>query len=54
MATPFLSLEQISKVYKIEQDWLFAKLLAKLNGFHLAEKNLDIHTCLIDLKPAIS
>ena len=76
MTTPFLSLEQMSAVYKTEHDWLFEKLLWKLNedlhliltadqgwgiqeyvnelGFQLAEKNPDIHTCFIDIKPAIS
>ena len=74
MTNPFLSLEQMSAVYKTEQDWLFEKLLRKLNanrnlilsadqgwgiqeyvnelGFQLAEKNPDIHTCFIDIKPA--
>jgi len=64
----------MSAVYKTEQDWLFEKLLRKLNanrhliltadqgwgiqeyvnelGFQLAEKNPDIHTCFIDIKPA--
>jgi hypothetical protein len=32
MTTPFFSLEQIADVYKVEQDWLFEKLLAKLNA----------------------
>ena len=32
MTTPFLSLEQMATVYKIEQDWLFEKLLEKLNA----------------------
>ena len=32
MTTPFLSLEQMATVYKIEQDWLFEKLMEKLNA----------------------
>ena len=32
MTTPFLSLEQMATVYKVEQDWLFEKLLEKLNA----------------------
>ena len=32
MTTSFLSLEQMSAVYKTEQDWLFEKLLQKLNA----------------------
>ena len=32
MTTTFLSLEQMDTVYKIEQDWLFEKLLDKLNS----------------------
>jgi len=32
MNTPFLSLEQLATVDKVEQDWLFEKLLEKLNG----------------------
>ena len=32
MTTTFLSLEQLTEVYKIEQDWLFEKLLGKLNS----------------------
>jgi hypothetical protein len=32
MTTTFLSLEQLTEVYKIEQDWLFEKLLEKLNS----------------------
>ncbi|MCK5068139.1 MAG: hypothetical protein KAR16_11890 [Bacteroidales bacterium] len=32
MTTTFLSLEQLTDVYKIEQDWLFEKLLEKLNS----------------------
>ena len=32
MTTPFFSLEQMSSVYKVEQDWLFEKLLGKLNA----------------------
>ena len=32
MTTPFLSLEQLDAAYKIEQDWLFEKLLGKLNA----------------------
>jgi hypothetical protein len=32
MITPFLPLEQMDKVYKVEQDWLFEKLLGKLNS----------------------
>ena len=31
MTTTFLSLEKMASVYKIEQDWLFEKLLGKLN-----------------------
>ncbi|MEN8229874.1 MAG: hypothetical protein ABFS38_17060 [Bacteroidota bacterium] len=76
MSTTFLSFEQLNEVYKIEQDWLFEKLLGKLNahrhliltadqgwgvqeyvrelGFQLAEKNSDILTCYMDLKPARS
>lgn len=76
MTIPFLSLEQMSAVYKTEQDWLFEKLLWKLNvdrhliltadqgwgiqdyvnelGFQLSERNQDIHTCFIDLKPVHS
>ena len=76
MTIPFLSLEQMAAVCKTEQDWLFEKLLRKLNsqvhliltadqgwgieeyvnelGFQLAEKNPDIHTCFIDIKPAQS
>jgi len=64
----------MSTIYKTEQDWLFEKLLRKLNanrhllltadqgwgiqeyvnelGFQLAEKNPDIHSCTIDIKPA--
>ena len=32
MNTPFLSLEQMATLYKTEQDWLFEKLLDKLNN----------------------
>ena len=32
MTTTFLSLDQMSSLYKIEQDWLFEKLLAKLKA----------------------
>ncbi|MEN8229620.1 MAG: hypothetical protein ABFS38_15780 [Bacteroidota bacterium] len=32
MTTPFFSLEQMAAVYKVEQDWLFEKLLVKLNA----------------------
>lgn len=32
MTTPFLALEQMAAAYKIEQDWLFEKLLGKLNA----------------------
>ena len=32
MSTPFFSLEQMAAVYKVEQDWLFEKLLEKLNA----------------------
>jgi hypothetical protein len=32
MTTTFLSLEQMASGYKIEQDWLFEKLLGKLNA----------------------
>ena len=32
MTTPFLSLEQMATVYKVEKDWLFEKLLEKLNA----------------------
>lgn len=63
-------------MHRTEQDWLFEKLLGKLNahrhlvltadqgwgiqeyvnelGFQLAEKNPDIHTCSIDIKPVNS
>jgi len=76
MTIPFLSLGQLAAEYKTEQDWMFEKLLGKLNshihliltadqgwgiqeyvnelGFQLAEKNPDIHTCFIDMKPAHS
>ncbi|MEN8228958.1 MAG: hypothetical protein ABFS38_12450 [Bacteroidota bacterium] len=32
MSTTFLSFEQLNEVYKVEQDWLFEKLLVKLNA----------------------
>ena len=32
MTTPFFFLEQLDTEYKIEQDWLFEKLLGKLNA----------------------
>ena len=32
MTTTFLSLDQMSSLYKIEMDWLFEKLLAKLKA----------------------
>ena len=32
MTTPFYSLEQLDAMHKIEQDWLFEKLLDKLNA----------------------
>jgi hypothetical protein len=32
MTSPIFSLEQLDAVYKIEQDWLFEKLLEKLNA----------------------
>ena len=58
MTSPIFSLEQLDAVYKIEQDWLFEKLLEKLNAhMHLilsAEKHPDIHICYIDIKPAHS
>ena len=76
MSTPILSLEQMDSVCEIEQDWLFEKLLWKLNshrhlfliadqgwgimefvnelGFQLAEKNPEIHTCFMDIRPAHS
>ena len=76
MNTPVLSLEQMDSLSKIEQDWLFEKLLWKLNshkhliltadqgwgimefanelGFQLAEKNPEIHTCFMDIRPAHS
>ena len=76
MSNPILSLEQMDSVCQIEQDWLFEKLLWKLNshrhlfltadqgwgimefvnelGFQLAEKNPEIHTCYIDIRPAHS
>ena len=76
MNTPVLSLEQMDSVSKIEQDWLFEKLLWKLNshrhlfltadqgwgimefvnelGFQLAEKNPEIHTCFMDIRPVHS
>lgn len=76
MNTPILSLEHMVEVYKIEQDWLFEKLLWKLNshrhliltadqgwgiqdyvyelGFQLAEKNPDMHTCFMDIRPVHS
>jgi len=76
MSNPILSLEQMDSVCQIEQDWLFEKLLWKLNshrhlfltadqgwgimefvnelGFQLAEKNPEIHTCFMDIRPAHS
>lgn len=76
MTTPILSLEQLDSICKIEPDWLFERLLLKLNsqrhlfltadqgwgimefanelGFQLAEKNPEIHTCYIDIRPAHS
>ena len=32
MTTTFFSLEQMAAVYKVKQDWLFEKLLGKLNA----------------------
>ena len=32
MTTPIFSLKQLDAVYKIERDWLFEKLLGKLNA----------------------
>jgi hypothetical protein len=32
MTTPFYSLEQLDAMFRIEQDWLFEKLLGKLNA----------------------
>lgn len=48
-----ISLEQFSEVYKMEQDWLFEKLLGVKEyvsdlGFQLSEKHPDFHTCYID------
>jgi len=76
MTTPILSLEQMDSVCKIEQDWLFEKLLWKLKshrhlfliadqgwgimeyvnelGFQLAEKNPEIYTCFMDIRPVHS
>ena len=73
---PYVSLEQMASIYKIEQDWLFEKFLGKLTshrhliltadqewgiqeyvnelGFQLAEKNPDIYTVFIDIKPVHS
>lgn len=76
MNTPLFSLEHMTEIYQPEQDWLFEKLLWKLQSqkhlvlsavqgwgiqdyinelrFQLAEKNADMHTCLIDIRPAHS
>jgi hypothetical protein len=53
MTTSFLTLEKMDVVYKVEQDWLFEKLLGKLNSnMHLilaAEKDWGIQEYVKEL-----
>jgi len=53
MTTSFFTLEQMVAVYKVEQDWLFEKLLGKLNSHrHLilaAEKDWGIQEYVKEL-----
>ena len=53
MTTPFLSLEQMVAVCEIEQDWLFEKLLGKLNAHrHLilfADQSWDLQEYVSEL-----
>ena len=53
MTTPFLSFEQMDAVCKIEQDWLFEKLLGKLNAHRrlilFADQSWDLQEYVSEL-----